>query len=147
MKTFFFVLFLGCSALFAQEFNSEQKAIADIIQTAYVEGLQNEGDSAKIDQGFHPDFKLLGKGNENALRQYAIEPWRSRQIKAKANGKLPRKEENKVSITFEFIDITADVAVAKLNYLEGGIQTYVDYITLYKYDGGWKMISKAFHKI
>ena len=53
MKTFIVILSLCCGFLFsnisyAQEYISEdQQAIMDVIQTAYVEGLQNEGDLEK----------------------------------------------------------------------------------------------------
>ena len=45
------------------------------------------------------------------------------------------------------IDISKDVAVTRLDYLEGGQKTYVDYISLYKYETGWKIVSKIYHKI
>ena len=56
--------------------------IKQTIQTAYVEGLLNEGDFDKIDAGFHPDFELLGIGEGNEMCQWAL----------KANGNVvPRR--------------------------------------------------------
>lgn len=146
-KTLFPLLFLFTFSLSAQEWNKQQKDIINTINTAYAEGLQNEGDSLKIDQGFHPDFYLLGKGDSLALRKYAITDWRNRQIKNKASGKLPRPADREVSLIYDFIDITGDVAVAKVNYFEGELQTYVDYISLYHYGNGWKIISKIYQKL
>ncbi|MBD99650.1 MAG: hypothetical protein CMO34_07380 [Verrucomicrobia bacterium] len=44
----------------------------------------------------------------------------------------------------EFIDITGDVAVARINYFEGESRTYVDYISLYRYGSSWKIVSKIY---
>lgn len=133
--------------IFAQSFNESQKSIANLIQFAYADGLQNEGDTQKIDLGFHPDFQMIYKGKNMNLNTYTIEQWRTKQIERKANGELPRSKNNKVTLSFEFIDITGDVAVAKVNYFEGEKQTYVDYISLYNFNGEWKIISKIFHRL
>lgn len=131
----------------AQELNSTQQNIAKLIITAYAEGLQNEGDTAKIDAGFHPSFKMIYKDNANNLNELSLSTWRNNQIERKSKGDLPRTKETEVSLTFDFIDVTQDVAVAKVNYFEGGKMTYIDYISLYKFEDGWKIISKIFHKI
>ena len=68
-------------------------------------------------------------------------------MERKANGELPRPAEKSVSLTFEFIDVTGDVALAKVNCFEGGTKTYIDYISLYKYGEEWKIISKIFYKL
>jgi hypothetical protein len=127
--------------------NQQKEAIKNTIITSYVDGLQNEGDSIKIDQGFHPEFVLLGKKDDGTLRVLPISKWREAQMKKASAGKLPRLDSTKVSVEFVFVDISEDVAVAKLNYFEGKIHTYTDYITLYNYPSGWKMISKVYTAI
>jgi len=68
----FFTVFLSTFILTAQNVDNEKKAIKEVIQTAYVEGLQNEGDIKKIDSGIHPDFDLLGIGEDNRMWKYSI---------------------------------------------------------------------------
>lgn len=131
----------------AQQWDATQQTIVKLIETAYAEGLQKEGDTTKIDAGFHPNFQMLYKGEGQALNSFPLSQWRAKQIERKANGELPRPAENSVSLTFEFIDVTDDVAVAKVNYFEGGTKTYIDYISLYKYGEEWKIISKIFYKL
>ncbi len=148
MKKLLLALLISYSLTsYSQGFNGNQMEIIKTINIAYAEGLQNEGDSSKIDAGFHPDFYLLGKGDEKALRKLAIADWRARQLKNKAIGKLPRKSENKVSLKYSFIDITGDVAVARVDYYEGVKKTYIDYISLYRYESGWRIISKIYQKM
>lgn len=129
---------------YSQESTNDKASIASVIQSAYIDGLQNEGDSVKIDEGFHPDFRLLGKGDLTALRKYDIAHWRRRQIDNNAAGKLPRAADKKIGMEVVFIDVTGDVAVAKINYFEGETRTYVDYISLYRYGSAWKIVSKIY---
>lgn len=130
----------------AQARTDEQKAIINVIQTAYVEGLQNEGDTIKIDQGFHPAFRMIGLGDDGQMWEYPIEKWREAKIENRKKGLLPRPKETEVSLEFVFIDVSDEVAVAKVFYLEGGKHTYTDYISLYRFADGWKIVPKIFDK-
>jgi hypothetical protein len=126
---------------------NDSLSIANIIQSAYVEGLQNEGDSVKIDAGFHSQFQMIRRIENDSLMLFPISEWRKRAIEAKGNGYLPRPKSKEVSLEFVFIDISGDAAVAKVKYFEGKTHTYTDYITLYKFDEDWKIVSKAFYKV
>lgn len=126
--------------------NSEIEAIKKVIQSAYVEGLQNEGDIDKIDSGFHPDFELLGIEKDNDMWRLSIKDWKEKVIKQKKEGKFPRKDDEKVSIKFLFVDVTGNAAVAKFEFYYGDKLTYVDYQSLYKFKDGWKIISKIYYK-
>ncbi len=135
-----------CTQAFAQDVTKDKEEIKKVIQTAYVDGLQNEGDLAKIDSGIHPDFNLLGIGEENAMWALPIEKWKESTIKKKEEGKFPRTGDKMVSVMFESIDVTGTAAVAKIQFYVGEKLTYVDYISLYKFPNGWKMVNKIFYK-
>jgi len=132
---------------FSQNIEEEKEYIKQVIQTSYVEGLQNEGDAKKIDTGFHPDFKLLGIDKGDNMWKYPIIQWKEKQIKKRKAGELPLPKDKAVSVKFKSIDITGTAAVAKLEFYIGSKLTYVDYISLYKFESGWKMVSKIFYKI
>ncbi len=57
-------------------------------------------------------------------------------------GKPGAKLERTTNIVF--IDVSGDVAVAKL-HLTYAERRFVDYMTLMKVDGHWKIINKTFH--
>ncbi len=136
------MLFLSCRAQNAKD----EAAIKQIIQTAYVEGLLNEGNLEKIDKGFHPGFELLGIGKADEMWKYSITAWKEavkRDLKA---GKLPKSEKDKVSIKFLSVDITNNVAIAKFDFFVGNKLVYTDYQSLYKFQSGWKIVSKVFYK-
>jgi hypothetical protein len=129
-----------------QDNNKEKEAIKKVIQTAYVEGLQNEGDTIKIDLGIHPGFNLIGIGKDNSMWNYSITDWKADVFKKKEKGFFPRTGDKKVSIKFMNIDITGTAAIAKIEFYVGDKLTYVDYISLYKFSDGWKMVNKIFYK-
>jgi len=138
------VLILAAVAVMAQ--TEDQDAIKKVIQTAYVEGLQNEGDMEKIDFGFHPGFRLLGIGQGTEMWELPIYTWKEKAAKELAEGKKPRKAEEAVSIKFLSVDVTGTAAVAKIEFYVGEKLTYVDYLSLYKFQEDWKIVSKIFYK-
>ena len=148
MKKIVIILIASFFALnvYAQNNDSEIEDIKKTILSAYVDGLQNEGDIEKIDKGFHPNFELLGIGKDNEMWSLSIKDWKEKVIKGKKDGKFPKKEENKVSIKFLFVDVTGSAAVAKFEFYVGDKLTYVDYQSLYKFKDGWKIVSKIYHK-
>jgi len=131
---------------FAQDDSRDVKAIKEVIQTAYVEGLQNEGDAEKIDDGFHPEFALLIPDGKK-LNRYFIKDWKASVLKRKEEGKLPKTDEQKVNITFDFVDVIGTAATAKIKFFVGKELVYYDYISLYKYGREWKIVSKIYYKV
>lgn len=153
MKVFIVILSLSCGFLFAnaglaQEFVSEdQQTIMDVIQTAYVDGLQNEGDIDKVDSGFHPGFELLGIGKGDQMWKLPIYNWKETTEDALREGKKPRKDEELVSVNFLSVDVSGTAAFVKLEFYVGEKLTFIDYLSLYKFEDGWKIVSKIFYKL
>ncbi len=141
------ILLMGLVAVVSAQSNeAEVKAIKQVIQSAYVEGIQNEGDIAKIDAGIHPDFKLLGIAEDGQIWKLPIDEWKEKIIERKKNGQLPRSKDNLISVKFLSVDVTGTAAVAKFEFYVGTELKYIDYISLYKFDDGWKLVSKIFYK-
>lgn len=137
---------LMSSISFSQSLSTEQLKIKEIVEMAYIDGLQNEGDQAKIEAGFHPDFYLLGIDKEDNMWRYAIKDWKAKQVQKREKGELPLNENKKVSAKFNSIDITGNAATVKLEYHVNKEHVYTDYLSLYKFESGWKIVSKIYYK-
>lgn len=111
-----------------------------------MEGLQNEGDAAKIDSGFHPGFNLLGIGKGDNIWKLPIYTWKENALTDLEEGKKPKADAEKVTVNFLNVDVSGTAAVVKLEFLVGGQLKYIDYISLYKFESGWKIVSKIFYK-
>lgn len=126
------------SAAFSQD-GSDEAAIKTLVQQAYVDGLLNLGDLEKTRAGFHPDFVLLGLRN-NQLSRLPIADWIASAEKGKAAGRKP----SPTTCKFASIDITGYAAAVKLELFQNGKQIYTDYLSLYKFGEGWKIVGKIY---
>ena len=147
MKKIILIAIILSASLLTYSQDLEKEAIKNVIQTAYVEGLQNEGDQKKIESGFHPDFSLLIIGEGDEMRQYPISEWKSRQVNRRNAGELPLSKDKKVSVKFLNVDVSGSAAVVKLEFYIGDKLSYIDYISLYKFESGWRIVSKIFEEV
>lgn len=133
-------------ALSITSFASEDKAaIKQIIQEAYVEGIQNAGSLEAIDKGFHPGFELMGIGKDGyTIWETHIYSWRERVRQKKEAPEASEKKQ--VTCQFEFIDVTGRAAIAKIYLFRNGEKIFTDYLSLYKFDNGWRIVSKIFNR-
>lgn len=118
---------------------SDDVAIKQLVQQAYVDGLLNLGDLEKTRSGFHPDFVLLGLRN-GQLTRFPIADWIASAEKQKAAGQKPPS----TTIQTISVDITGTAAAVKLELNRAGKLVYTDYLSLYKFNDGWKIVGKIY---
>ena len=123
----------------------DTEAIKKVITTAYVNGLQNKGPVADIEAGFHPGFELLGVRNDE-LTKWPIYSWVEYHQKRLEEDPGPPKDEDIVSSKFPMIDVTGSAAIAKVELYKGGKIIFTDYLSLYKFEEGWRIVSKIYYR-
>jgi hypothetical protein len=129
-------------AVFDLKAQTDEETIKQVINSAYIDGIQNRGSSNDIRKGFHPSFTML-RLTEDEIKPLPIEEWITNIEKSKAkNEPAPPKAEGK----FINIDITGTAAVVKLDLFRDGKRTFTDYLVLYKFNEGWKIVSKTFYR-
>lgn len=132
--------------LLAQEQNKEDKeAIKKVIQTSYVDGLQNKGPVEDVELGFHPGFDLLGLRN-NDLTKWPIYSWILYHENQLEEDPSSPTEDKVVTAKFPLIDVTGIAAIAKVELYKGGEQIFTDYLSLYKFEDGWQIVSKIYYR-
>lgn len=132
---------LSIAKLSAQ--NSDTDLIKDVINKAYIEGLHNGGNLDETRKGFHPGFDLLILKN-NQMEKLPIYNWiESTEKKRKEN---PTPSLIKTVVNFVNIDITGTAAVAKIELSREGKLIFTDYLSLYKFEEGWKIVGKIYFK-
>lgn len=148
MKNIIFAMVItvfAVTTLFAQESEQEKEAIKNVIQTAYVDGLQNKGNVEDIEMGFHPGFNLLGVRN-NMLTRFPIYSWIESFEQRKKEDPTPPTEEEKITCNYLLIDVTGNAAMAKIQLNRNGELLFTDYLQLYKFEKGWKIVSKIYYR-
>lgn len=134
-------IMLTSIALMAQTNDNDQ--IKEVIKKAYIEGIHNGGDLNETRKGFHPGFDLLMLQN-NQLNKLPIYNWiesSERARKENLNAQRPKTTVNYVNI-----DITGTAAVAKIELLREGKLIFTDYLMLYKFEEGWKIVGKTYFR-
>ena len=121
--------------------DNDQEAIMKVIEEAYINGIHGNQDLDKIKGGFHQDFAMLVLSNNN-IAKVNVDEWLDRIAEMKENS--PELWKSRTSYDFELIDITRNAAVAKLDVHKGTVHFSTDYMLLYKFEEGWKIVSKIF---
>lgn len=116
---------------------ADAEAIREVIQSAYIAGLHLNGSREDIRAGFHPSFVMtVLRGGETS--QVAIEDW---------IGGLPEDGvavDRVVTAEIPVVDRTGDTAVARIEVTIDGEHTYTDYMGLYRFPEGWRIVNKIF---
>jgi hypothetical protein len=140
---FSLVVLGGITLLFGQSPDAEKQAIIRVIEDAYMNGIGNVGDAAAIQKGFHPEFNLLGL-KDGELWKRPIAEWIATVQKQKAEGGYPPKE--KVAFKYPLIDVVGSAAIVKIHYYRGTQHVYTDFLSMYKFKDGWKIVGKIFYQ-
>ncbi len=153
MKSMWIVLLtlsltLGIAMLGWTSFKAEPDAatgdVRALIEAAYINGAFNDLDTKSMRNGFHPEFAIFSaKGEE--LSKYPINTWIEGIEKRKAKPDFDPAAQ-KWDYEFKEIDITGGSATAKITLSKDSKLVYTDYLSLLKFDSGWKIVAKVYHK-
>lgn len=122
--------------------SDDKLAVQKVVKEAYVDGVHARPDPEAMRRGFHPDFRMLVL-RDGKLSAVALEEWIARMQKAAADkpgAKLPA-----VRHEFPLVDVTGSAAVVKVELHKDGKHVFSDYISLYKFADGWKIVGKTFY--
>ena len=118
--------------MLASQEDTELQAIEEVLNDYMIGGT--ERDAPRQSGAFHPQAMMKFKRDGVYTEVNAAEFFGA--------GKPGPNLERTTDVVF--IDVSGDVAVAKL-HLTYAERRFVDYMTLMKVDGHWKIINKTFH--
>lgn len=117
--------------------------IEKVIKSAYFNGAFNDLDTESMRKGFHADFAIFSaKGND--ISKYPIAVWIEGIEKGKKSSDFD-KSRAKMDCKIASLDITGGAASAKIEISKDGKMVYTDYLSLLKFDDGWKIVAKVYH--
>ena len=136
------LLFLGSVATGFLNADSDAE-VKKVIQESYFNGAFNDLDTVSMRKGFHPDFAIFSaKGNE--ISRYPIATW-IKGIEQRKQDPHFDKAQAKMDCKIASLDITEGCAAAKIEISKNGKMIYTDYLSLLKFDDGWKIVAKVYH--
>ncbi|MEQ9465894.1 MAG: nuclear transport factor 2 family protein [Ekhidna sp.] len=123
----------------------EEEAVKMVVLESYINGAFNELDAEAMENGFHKDFAIYSaKGEE--ISKYPIADWVAGVKKRKANGYDPADEKNIWKHNFASVDVTGGAAQVKVELTNQGKHVFTDYLSLLKFESGWKIVAKVYHR-
>lgn len=119
----------------------EDAAVKQVVLDAYVNGVHASPDAAAMRRGFHPDFRMLvlSDGKMNAV---TLDEWAGRIEKSAAAATGPRP---KIDHEFTDVDVVGSAATVRVEISRDGRHTFTDFLSLYRFADGWKIVGKTFY--
>ncbi|MBO6792448.1 MAG: nuclear transport factor 2 family protein [Balneolaceae bacterium] len=135
MKLFVLPLLLFVSAsLSTENANSDYQAIETAV-SYYLDGGTNN-DFETLKKAFHPDARMISMGND-MMNVNALEFFGSRMKPGPPTDRKTRVVD---------INMSGNAASARLE-IEYDDFMFVDYMSLLKMDGEWKIVSKVYTRV
>lgn len=119
----------------------EEAAIVAAVDRAYVQGVHAAFDPAAMRAGMHDSFVMFVQ-SDSGVTQTTRDSWIERMSGAK-----PRPEGQPAPAIrgdIKVLDRDGNAAVARVHLFRDGKQIFTDYISLYKFADGWKLVGKTF---
>jgi len=120
---------------------AEKEAVKQVILDAYIKGIHTVQDKSIAKKGFHKDFKMLLQ-QDDSMNSIGLDGWFDRIETLKADN--PDFWAQEPTYEFHSIDVRAKAASVKMDVFRGGKFFATDYLLLYKFSDGWKIVSKTF---
>jgi hypothetical protein len=77
------------------------------------------------------------------MSKVTLENWIARLEESKEkNPTLTEKTTHK----FEIVELTGNAAIARIELFKDGKHIFTDFMSLYKFDDGWKIVNKIFYR-
>lgn len=134
-------LFVLAGALAANDV--EKKAVMNVVEAAYVKGVHAEPSGEAMRKGFHPDFIMFVQDGEK-ITKVTRDEWITRlEAGIAKNSGAPKPV---VKHEFPLVEVTGSAAFVKVELHRDGKHVFTDFISLYKFADGWKIIGKTFYR-
>lgn len=121
--------------------DKDEELIKEVISEGYVRGLFKEVNLDLIEKHWHYDCDMVAFSNGD-IRKNNIG---SRLKMARDTGQTPPPVPN-VRHKIKFIDVTEYAAIAKVEIYFGDKHMFTDYLSFYKFQTGWKIVTKIWYE-
>lgn len=119
-----------------ESMSDDEKAIREVVQL-YFDGIIKY-DEAALRKAFHPDAYVIGLAKSGKLERAPFQEW---VLYTRGTAPDPTGRNN----TIVTVDIAGTAAVAKTD-LNWPHVRYIDYLSLMKIEGEWRIVNKVFHR-
>lgn len=119
------------------------EAVKKVIEESYIRGIHIERNIPAIRKGFHPDFTMFIL-KEGVVEKLSIGEWIESIEKSIAENPDPPKRE--ITWDFPMVEVSGDAAVARIEMYRDGKHIFTDFMSLYRFSDGWKIVGKIYFR-
>lgn len=142
MKSLLLSFFLVFNLALSYE-QTDEEAVKETINRAYVGGIHNGGPIADIRKGFHPSFIMFVLNNDQ-LKATTLDEWVTNIEKARSSNATT--SASSAVAKFQYISIVGTSASVVLELYRGEKRIFTDNLLLYKFTDGWRIVAKNFYR-
>jgi hypothetical protein len=118
-------------------------AVKRVIEEAYVKGIHVDQDVEAIRKGFHPSFTMYAY-KDGQVTTTSIEQWIASIEEGKR--KNPDRPKLETKVDFVSVQVSGNAATARLEMYKDGKHVFTDFMSLYKFEDGWKIVAKIYYR-
>jgi len=137
--------FLFAFSIKSNERTANENAVKELVLKSYINGAFNKLDAESMKNGFHEDFAIFSAKGED-ISKYPISDWVEGVKKRRDGDYNPEDRKNVWKHNFASVDVTGGAAQVKVELFNQDKHVYTDYLSLLKFDSGWKIVAKVYHK-
>jgi hypothetical protein len=125
-----------------QQATRDEERVRQVLKDVYVRDMymkeSREALSREFDDAFHMLVpELDGRTNEPvSLRWVGLDELCANH---------PKAVLSETWFEFPLVDVAGNAAVARVDVFRGNAHVYSDYVSLYRVQGQWQLVSKVFH--
>ncbi len=138
-----FVVLLVLSSLaqcYARTNAEDAEAIKALIRQAYVGGVYNDDDTGVMKSGFHEKLSVQQLHHQD-LNIYSLQQWTMQIDRMKL---VRPKWNSRTTAEIEVLGLEGNAAVARVDVFNHQVPELTDFLSLYKFQDGWKITSRIF---
>lgn len=114
--------------------------IKKVIAEYYVQAVFSDRNTEAMRRGFDPGF-VMSILKDGTLNKLPLNEWIG-YIEASL---LKNPQTSSVfTHEVELLDVTANVAMAKVKIFKDSLLLFTDYLSLYQFPDGWRIVNKVF---
>jgi len=136
----FFSLLLIVAGLLIANQAREKEAVEKAVFEGYIQGIFLKGDAELVRKRWHKECDIVVY-RDGKLQIIPVTLWIER-LEKQSGPPLP---DTKVTYEFDDVKVVGNAALAVVYIFFDGKQKYTDFMNLYKFDSGWKIVTKTFY--
>lgn len=125
--------------------DKEEAEVKELVLTSYVNGAFNALNPEAMRKGFHEDFAIFSPKGEK-ISKYPIDTWAEGVEQRLMHDYDADDPKNKWEHKFAMVDVTGHAAQVKVELYNQGKHVYTDYLSLLRFDSGWRIVAKVYQQ-